>query len=148
MPSPTERTVPTSETWASLPKLAIWSRMTFEISAARISMFSLSKTASSPSPFHCVRERVQFGPDRTVDHLAADLDDEPAEDRRIDREVDGDVAAGAGLEIGLQRRDLIVGQRMRRDDLGGDLAAMARGEHVERADDVRDLREAAVPGED
>jgi hypothetical protein len=33
---------PTSETWASVPKLAIWSLMTFEISAARISMFSLS----------------------------------------------------------------------------------------------------------
>ena len=36
---------PLSETWASVPKLAIWSLMTLEISAARISMsvaFSLS----------------------------------------------------------------------------------------------------------
>jgi hypothetical protein len=38
MPSPTESTEPTSETWASVPKLAIWSLMTFEISAARISI--------------------------------------------------------------------------------------------------------------
>src|SRR3712207_934236 len=107
MPSPTERTVPTSETWASVPKLAIWSRMTFEISAARISMFSLSKTALRPSSFHRVRERVQFGADRAVDHPAADLDLEPAEDRRVDRQVDRDVAAGAGLEVRLQRLDLV-----------------------------------------
>jgi hypothetical protein len=42
MPSPTESTEPTSETWASVPKLAIWSLMTLEISAARISMTSLA----------------------------------------------------------------------------------------------------------
>jgi hypothetical protein len=34
--------VPTSETCASASKFAIWSRMTREISAARISMVSLS----------------------------------------------------------------------------------------------------------
>jgi hypothetical protein len=38
MPSPTDSTVPTSETCASASKFAIWSRMTREISAARISM--------------------------------------------------------------------------------------------------------------
>jgi len=38
MPSPTDSTVPTSETSASASKFAIWSRMTREISAARISM--------------------------------------------------------------------------------------------------------------
>ena len=38
MPSPTDSTLPTSETWASASKFAIWSRMTREISAARISI--------------------------------------------------------------------------------------------------------------
>jgi hypothetical protein len=42
MPSPTDSTWPISDTCASVPKLAIWSRITFEISAARISMVSLS----------------------------------------------------------------------------------------------------------
>ena len=38
MPSPTDSTWPTSETVAASPKLAIWSLMTAEISAARMSM--------------------------------------------------------------------------------------------------------------
>ncbi len=38
MPSPTDSTWPVSDTCASVPKLAIWSLMTFEISAARISI--------------------------------------------------------------------------------------------------------------
>src|SRR5437660_320090 len=105
MPSPTDSTVPTSETSASVPKLAIWSRMTFEISAARMSIFSLSSSLCGPSALHRRSEVVQFGTDRAVDHLRADLDDEPAKDGRIDAEVDIDVAAETGLEIVLDRGD-------------------------------------------
>ena len=60
MPSPTDSTVPTSETSASASKFAIWSRMTREISAARISMVCLA--------FHRGCESVEFGADRGVDH--------------------------------------------------------------------------------
>jgi hypothetical protein len=38
IPSPTDSAVPTSETSESDAKFAIWSRMTREISAARMSM--------------------------------------------------------------------------------------------------------------
>ncbi len=72
---------------ASVSKFAIWSRMTREISAARISMFLA---------FHRLGECVEFGADRGVDHLAAELDDDAAEDGGIDLSVDRDVAAGAG----------------------------------------------------
>ena len=40
-----------------------------------------------------------MGADRAVDHLAADLDDEAAEDGGIDIEVNRDVAAETGLQI-------------------------------------------------
>ena len=40
IPSPTLSTWPVSLTWASVPNDAIWSLMTFEISAARMSIVS------------------------------------------------------------------------------------------------------------
>src|SRR3954463_12557245 len=111
MPAPTDNTVPTSETSASVPKLAIWSRMTLEISAARMSIFSLSSKPCGLSALHRVGKSVEFRADRAVDHLRANLDDEPAQDGGIDAEVDRDVAADAGLEIGLERGDLLVVER-------------------------------------
>ena len=53
----------------------------------------------------------------------------------------------ACLKLLLQRVDLIVGKRMRRGHLGGDFAAVARGERPERADDRGELGEAAILGE-
>src|SRR6476646_5499941 len=99
MPSPTERTVPTSETCASASKFAIWSRMTREISAARISI---------QLAFHRGSETVEFGADRRIDLLAAQLDDDSAEDGWVDARVDRDVAAGAGAELRPQRGELVV----------------------------------------
>src|SRR5205809_1572979 len=100
MPSPTDRTVPTSETCASASKFAIWSRMTREISAARISMIQLA--------FHRRCETVEFGADRGVDLLAAQLDDDSAEDSRVDGGVDRDVTASAGTKLRFERRDLVI----------------------------------------
>src|SRR5688572_8428217 len=128
IPSPTLSTVPTSETWASVPKLAIWSRMTLEISAARMSIFSLSQTAKSPSSFHLMRESVEFGSDRAVDPLRADLDDESAQYGGLDVHFHGDVAAHSGPQILLDRLDLVVVQRAGRGHFGGHFAAMACGE--------------------
>src|SRR5439155_16670937 len=99
MPSPTERTVPTSETCASASKFAIWSRITREISAARISIVQLA--------FHRLGESVEFGADRGVDLLAVQLDDNSAENAGVDRRVDRDLTAGPGAELRLERGNLI-----------------------------------------
>src|SRR6185503_9767745 len=139
MPSPTERTVPTSETCASASKFAIWSRMTREISAARISIVQLA--------FHRRCETVEFGADRCVDLLAAQLDDDSAEDVGVDGRVDRDVAAGAGAELGLQRCELVVIERPGRDDLRGRFAAMLRREAPVGADYISELALAAVAGQ-
>src|SRR5947209_17749637 len=124
MPSPTDSTVPTSETSASVPKLAIWSRMTLEISAARMSMFSLSSSLCGRSAPHRRSEVVEFGADGAVDHLRADLDDQPAQDGGVDAEINVHVAAEAGLQIVLERGDLAVVERTGRGHLGRRLAAM------------------------
>src|SRR5436189_4229680 len=116
MPSPTDRTVPTSETCASASKFAIWSRMTREISAARISMIQLA--------FHRGCETVEFGADRGVDLLAAQFDNDSAEDGWIDGGVDGNVTASAGAELRLERPDLIVVERTGSYHVRSNFAAM------------------------
>jgi len=82
-----------------------------------------------------VREGVQTGLDRRIDHLAADLHDQPAEERGIDREVDGNVTADTGAQLLLERIDLSGGKRVRRDDFGRGLAAVGGGQLAEGADD-------------
>ena len=44
--------------------------------------------------------------------LAPQLDDDAAKDRRIDRRVERDVAARAGAQLLLERRDLVVVERV------------------------------------
>src|SRR5438309_5027958 len=100
MPSPTDSTVPTSETCASASKFAIWSRMTREISAARMSIVQLA--------FHRRCETVEFGADRGVDLLAAQRDDDSAENVGIDGRVDVDVAARTGAKLLPKLDELIV----------------------------------------
>src|SRR5262249_15639256 len=115
MPSPTDSTWPISETSASLPKFLIWSLRIEEISAARISMIAsslksllvsswrLSRRAAS---LKCGRRRTrgracqsagslqhdlqvhQLGLERGIEHAAADLDDEAAEQRGVHLGVD------------------------------------------------------------
>ena len=47
-----------------------------------------------PTSFIACLSACEFGAQRTVDHAAADLDDQAADDRRIDLDVDLDVLAG------------------------------------------------------
>jgi hypothetical protein len=42
------------------------------------------------SALHGLGERIETGADRAVDHLAADLDDQPAENFGIDRSLELD----------------------------------------------------------
>src|SRR6185369_14681153 len=139
MPSPTDRTVPTSETSASASKFAIWSRMTREISAARMSI---------QLAFHRLSESVEFGADRGVDLLAAQLDDNSAEDVGIDRRLDGDVAAGASAQLRLERSDLVVVERTSSHDLGRRLAPVLGREAAESADHGAELILPAVASKD
>src|SRR5207302_1359825 len=139
MPSPTDSTVPTSETCASASKFAIWSPMTREISAARISIVQLA--------FHRGCETVEFGADRGVDLLAAQLDDDSAENVGVDRSVDRDVAAGAGAELLLERGELVVTERPGGHHVGGRLAAVLGSEAAIGVDHIPQLILAAVARE-
>src|SRR6478672_5697603 len=140
MPSPTDRTVPTSETCASASKFAIWSRMTREISAARISMIQLA--------FHRRCETVEFGADRGVNLLAAQLDDDSAQDSGVDSGVDGDVASGPSAKLRLERGYLLIVERAGGDDLSSRFTAMLGRQPAESTDHVAKLALAAVAGED
>src|SRR3990167_9291575 len=147
MPSPTERTDPTSETWASVPKLAIWSLMTFEISAARISMFCTSWNLCGPLGLHRLGERIETGADRAVDHLAADLDDEATKDFGIDAGLELDRLAGTGLQLFSEGCDLCIVERVSAGDFGAGFGGMGGSDLAEGADHVGQGREAAVRSE-
>src|SRR5215471_12372582 len=118
MPSPTDRTCPTSATSASLPKLAICCFRIAEISAARISMSVPLRNA-----FHRQLQAVQPALQRTVDHARADLDDHAPQKAGIDFEVDGDAAPDGAAQLLAERVLLHFVERLRRRDLGRDLAA-------------------------
>jgi hypothetical protein len=98
--------------------------------------------------FHRGCETVEFGADGCVDPLAAQLDDDSAEDGGIDVRIDGDVAAGAGAELCLEDGNLVVVEGSRCDDLRGRLAAMLRGEPAEGADHAAKLVLAPVLRQD
>ena len=78
--------------------------------------------------FHRLSEPIEFSADGCVDALATELDDDPAEDLRIDLGFEIDVATGSTAQLLLEGSDLIVVERTRGDDLGARLAAMVGGE--------------------
>src|SRR5579875_3041516 len=103
MPSPTERTCPTSVSSASFPKLAISFFRIAEISAGRISI--------SADLFHACAERIELGAERAVDYAGPEFHNDPADDLRIDLRLDVDrLAAGQFGERGLQGLDVSVRQ--------------------------------------
>src|SRR5262249_47233453 len=85
MPSPTERTWPTSATSASVPKLAICCLRMAEISAARISILGNS--------LHGKLQTGELAADGRIEQARADLHDEAAENVGIDALVDGNLGA-------------------------------------------------------
>jgi hypothetical protein len=83
--------------------------MTLLISAARISIvepFIGQIWRAGFSALHRLGETVETGTDAAVDQLAAQLDDEAAEDGGVDGGRDLDVAADTGLEVRGQRLQL------------------------------------------
>src|SRR4029079_14584702 len=85
MPSPTERTWPTSATSASVPKLAICCLRMAEISAARISILG--------NPLHGELQTLQLAADGRIEQARADLDDEAAQDLGFYARIDGNFGA-------------------------------------------------------
>src|SRR5712691_11671751 len=98
MPSPTDSTWPTSDTSASWPKFLICSFRIAEISAARMSIRRL---------FHRVFDRIELGAERAIDHAAAELHDQPADDRWIDLHVDLHVLLGDRIARALDRVEMM-----------------------------------------
>src|SRR5579862_1670322 len=126
MPSPTESTCPTSATSASVPKSAICCFRMAEISAARISMTS--------NPLHRKLQARELALDRCIDHARADLDHEPADQARIDPEIDRHLAADGLAQLLVDGLGLGWRQRLRRRYLCCHLAAPGR-EFLEIAGD-------------
>src|SRR5438045_3299826 len=116
MPSPIDNTVPTSATSASLPKPAICCLRIAEISAARISM-----KIPSGNALHRQLQPLQLALNRSVHHARADLDDEAADQPRVDANIDRDPAADAAAQLLVQCRKLRFTHSLRRKHFGGDL---------------------------
>src|SRR6185437_11748604 len=110
MPSPIDSTCPTSATSASAPKLAICCFKIAEISAALISIRS--------SPLHRKLQTLQLAAQRRIDHARSNLDDEPAEKRRIDPDIDCDLAAHCFSQLLADRLELGRRERLGRDHFG------------------------------
>src|ERR1700722_17847330 len=98
MPSPADSPWPTSATSASVPKLAICSLRMAEISAARISIFLNSS--------HGKLEPLKLAAQRAVHHARTDFDDEAADDRGIDPDLDGNFGPDGPFQLIIDRRDL------------------------------------------
>src|SRR6266851_3725245 len=172
MPSPTDRTCPTSATSASLPKPAICCLRIAEISAARISISTLPISSSPPrkrgsratdstwaldsrfrgndgvtpstGSFHSQPQALQPAIQRGVDHPRADLDDHATEEARVDPDVDNHPRPDRAAQL-LEERSLArLVQRLGNGDLGGDLAAPLGEFSQIRFDHRRHRKEAPV----
>src|SRR5690348_14983754 len=140
MPSPTESTCPTSATSASVPKSAICCFRMAEISAARISIL--------PDPLHGELQALQLAAERRIDHARAQLDDQAAEQARIDPGFNSDFAADGAAQPLVERLALRVAERLCRDDLRRDLAAPRSELGKERLNHLRQHEEPPVLGEE
>src|SRR5207248_3805944 len=135
MPSPTDRTWPTSATSASLPKLAICCFRIAEISAARISI-----SVPLPDAFHCQLQAPQPALQRAIDHARTDLDDHPAQQAWIDAQIGGNASPERAAQLLAEGVLLCLVQRLRGGHFGGYLAAPL-GELIEIGLDHRRHRE-------
>src|SRR5215469_4047027 len=143
MPSPIDKTVPTSATSASVPKFAICCLIISEISAGRISM----KTPSSDT-LHRQLQALQLAFDRRIHHARPDFDNHTANEPWVDTQIDRDAAADAVAQLLVQRRQLHLAQRPRRDYLRVDFAAAPRELLQKRFDDCGDHKQPSVSRND
>src|SRR3954470_5900755 len=136
MPSPTERTWPTSETSASWPKLAIWDFRMAEISAARISMGLRSLEGEF--------QRLELRAERSVEQSGTDLHADAAEDGGVHAGGDLRVLAERLAQRGGHALGLGVAERQGGGDFGRHRAARLGGQRLEAGDHGRQGARAAV----
>src|SRR3977135_1573545 len=108
MPSPTDKTCPTSATSASLPKLAICCFRIAEISAARLSI-----SVPLPDTLHRPPQAWRTGLQPAVDHPRPDLDDHAAQQARIDPQIDRDAPPDRAAQLLAEGILLCLVQRLR-----------------------------------
>src|SRR5690242_11187392 len=158
MPSPTDRTCPTSVTSASVPKFLICSLRIAEISAARMSMIGphlgsvnawIGRWAEAlTGRFHRQTNGIELGAHRGVHHAGAHLDDESADEARVDFDVEVDVGLG---DVAQRRLDVVqnpIRRTLRQDDLGPDDALRLSHEFTEGANHVGQREKAALRGDE
>src|SRR6185436_16531476 len=87
---------------------------------------------------------VELGAERRVDHAAAELHDQPADNRRIDLYLDLHVLLGNGLERVLDRGEMRVGRLLGHSDRRPGLALVLGDQLPEASDHVRRGKQPAV----
>src|SRR5687767_12072969 len=153
MPSPTWRTVPTSERSVSTSNCWIRS-LRIEVISSGLSFMQLSPCvearSSSASSGGCqfVSQALEPPADAAVGTMRPDLQDDPADELRVHRAGRFDRAAGRLLDRPNDRRRLLVGQRVGRRQLDREAILGLRNERVELGADLRQLAGATLLGDE
>src|SRR5579883_1936450 len=141
MPSPTDRTVPTSARSALTSKSSM--------RCLRIDVISSGRSFTW-APWLSRHERLakSFEPaaDARVDAARADLEDDPADEARVDAAGHLDRAAGRLLDLGDDRARFLVRQLERGRELDGEPPLVLGDEAVELLHDPLELSGAALLG--
>src|SRR5450759_3889528 len=134
MPSPIAMTVPTSRTSTEVLNDASWDLRTSSILLAVMSatLFLTSRSA------HGRPDLGELRRERSVEHPAGDLDDDAAQDRRVDLLAQGDGPAEGGGQFVCELGAQLVVERPGGRDVGHDDAPLALGDLAEDARHVRE----------
>src|SRR5665213_390989 len=138
MPSPTDKTWPTSLTSASAPKFWISRFRIAEISAGWIFI-----SVSSHGRTNARELRAQ----RRIDHARSHFHDEAAEKGGIDLGFEPRIAAELGFQNLFQLRHFRIIERTSTGDGRADFAAQLGDMRVEKMNDVDQGKKAAFAGQ-
>src|SRR5579864_223271 len=142
MPSPIERTVPTSARSVSTSYCSIRLRRIDVISSGR------SFKGSPLCPHEVVSQAFQSPADARVDEIRARLQDDAAHDVRIDAPCRFDLAARGLLDLRDDVLRFLVGELARGRQLDRQAALVARDQPLELVRDAPDLARASFLGEE
>src|SRR6266705_706100 len=141
MPSPICRTVPTSARSVSTSYCSIrWRRI--DVISSGLSFKALS------APHEFGSQEFQSSADARIDPKRARLQDDAADEARIDLLRRLDLAACRVLDLLQDRLRLGVGQLARRGQLDGQPPLLARHQPLELLRDLLELRSAPLLGHD
>jgi hypothetical protein len=95
-----------------------------------------------------VLDRIEFGAKRTIDHAAAEFDNEATDDRRIDIHVERNVLARHRLQRGLEGIEILVAELFGHRHISGRLALELRHQRTESADHLIHGEQPPIGGKD